>query len=167
MSIISQYNGAIAVLQDKLRAALHRLWGVFAREVSMLRSSSTGMRGVSDKVSTLKRKIVAIRLCNNFCRELSELRIKVSVLKTQIALMATPPFPQRPAVSFGLSLDWRIVSDFPKIFAEFQGEAIPVSVRGIRDDFKAKELPSSPHRITQVDSINVLGIEKDATIDSV
>jgi hypothetical protein len=61
-----QHDRAIAVLQAKLRTALHRLWGIFAREVSVLRSASAEMRAVSDKVSALKRQIVAIRLRNDF-----------------------------------------------------------------------------------------------------
>jgi hypothetical protein len=61
-----QDDRTIAVLQHKLRAALHGPFGVFAREVSVFRSASAGMRGLSDKVSALKRQIVAIRLRNNF-----------------------------------------------------------------------------------------------------
>jgi hypothetical protein len=128
-----RHDCAIAVLQDKF-TALSTDFVCLAGEVTALRSASAGMQSLSGEVSTLKTQIVQ-RLSMKF----DKLRREVSLLKTQIPAMpaaAAPSVPNRPPPSV---LDSRVISDFPKIVAEFRRKRFEILCRDGRDGFKVAE----------------------------
>jgi uncharacterized coiled-coil protein SlyX len=125
----NQHSHVIAILQDKvtqLSTDFGRLFG----EVSALRSAAARIDPLSEEVSALKTQIVQklnAQVVKQLSTELSELRNEVLTLKTRIASILPS------------SLDSRIISEFPEIFAEFRGKQFSLLWRGSRDGFEAKE----------------------------
>jgi prefoldin subunit 5 len=118
-------------------------------EVSALRSSAAEITTLSTEVSNLKAQIpsgIGDPVAQRLSAEINELRREISTLKRQIVTIPSPQSgttnqsPQSgttiPSVS---RFDSRIISDFPEIFAEFQGKRISLLWRGSRDGFRASE----------------------------
>jgi hypothetical protein len=101
--------------------------------------------GLEERAEQHDRDIEALqselrRLSTDFVRLAGE----VFALRSSAALPRPPP-PQpippspQPVVPSARSLDSRIISDFPEIFAEFREKRFSLLWRGSRDGFKAKE----------------------------
>jgi hypothetical protein len=130
------------------------LWGELRRLSTDFGELAAEMRTLSGEVSGLKEQIAASlreRVVEQLSTKFDELRKEVLALKTQIAGLPptsvpsvpnvpppapVPPSPQPPVPS-APSLDSRIISGFPKIFAEFR--KFSLLWRGSRDGFKAEE----------------------------
>jgi hypothetical protein len=124
----NQHSHVIAILQDKV-TQLSTDFGRLIDEVSALRSASAGIQTLSEEVAALKTQIgqkLNDPVVKQLSLDLSELGKEVLTLKTQIG--GTP-----------VRLDSLIISDFPKIFAEFQRKRFSLLWRGSRDGFKAQE----------------------------
>jgi hypothetical protein len=76
-----------------------------------------------------------MRLSTDFVRLAGE----VSALRSAAAPSVPTPSPQPPPVPSAPSLDSRIISGFPEIFAEFRGKRFSLLWRGSRDGFAAQE----------------------------
>jgi hypothetical protein len=96
---------------EELRNDIGRLSG----EVAALRSAAAGMQSLSADVSALKTQIAAL---------------------SPAAARSGPPPPSPLKVPSAPSLDSRIISGFPEIFAEFRDKRFSLLWRGSRDDFK-------------------------------
>jgi hypothetical protein len=109
----NQHSNFIAMLRNKV-TSLSTDFDRLSMEISALRSASAGIQTPSEKVSPLKRQMTAIPS------------------QTRSSLL----FPQQLPVG---SIDSRIISGFPEIFADFRGKRFEILWRGSRDGFKAKE----------------------------
>jgi hypothetical protein len=119
----------------QVEAVLHGLLGVLQVKFSTLWSVAAGnadtlRRGFRSEKSKLLR-VCANGLWNSFRRSFDDLRKEVLAPKTQIAGRPRPSVPSTP------SLDSRIISDFPAIFAEFR--KFSLLSRGSRDGFQKEE----------------------------
>jgi hypothetical protein len=120
----NEHDHVIAVLQDRVRQ-LTTNFERLAMEVSALRSVAMGMQELSEGISALKTQITELAgdsVVQQFATEFSQLWREVSALKGQITVRPSQnqqllPSPHPPVPP----LDSRIISDFPEIFAEFQG----------------------------------------------
>jgi hypothetical protein len=127
----NQHSHVIAILQNKV-TQLSTDFGRLVGEVSALRSASAGIQTLSEEVSALKTEI-SQKLTDPVIEQLStefiEFRKEVLILKTHIAAI----------ISEVPSVDSRIISEVPEIFAEFREKSFKILWRGSRDGFGVKE----------------------------
>jgi hypothetical protein len=149
----NQHDHDIELLHTKV-IQLSTDFGRLVGEVSSLRSASAGIQTLSKQFSALKTQISQKRndpVAEQLSTEFIELRKEVLTLKAQIAAMSpsvtlslpnrmspsprpiSQPFLQQPSVP---SVDSRIISGFPEIFAEFRKNQISLLWRGSRDGLR-------------------------------
>jgi FtsZ-binding cell division protein ZapB len=150
----NQHSHVIAILQTEV-TQLSTDFGRLAGEVSALRSASAGIETLSEEISALKAQNAQKQrdaVVEQFSMNFIELRQELLTQKAQIAAMPPTvissenqppppsPAPSRPSPQPPVpSLDSRIISDIPEIFAEFRKKQISLLWRGSRDGFRTQE----------------------------